>query len=90
MQEPSAHEIHKTCWNTSTLDFYVKTFTGFASKQKVPFEVNVKNPRNVKILKLIVILIQVSRYYIMILIAFYEHNAPYQSNGLPELIKILF
>ncbi|KAL0821296.1 hypothetical protein ABMA28_005895 [Loxostege sticticalis] len=60
--EPSTFKFHKTCWNSNYLSFFVKTYTGFASKQLVPFEVTVKNDRKVKILKLCVSLIQKLRY----------------------------
>ncbi|XP_063829834.1 arrestin domain-containing protein 5-like [Ostrinia nubilalis] len=62
--ETSKYTFHKTCWNSETVSFIVKTYTAFASKQTVPLEITVKNETKIKILKLTVFLIQKLRYSI--------------------------
>ncbi|CAG4975456.1 unnamed protein product [Parnassius apollo] len=59
---PMIFEMSKAFTSSGTFLMYFKTYRGYASKQKMQFEINILNEKKVKISKIVVTLIQKLEY----------------------------
>ncbi|XP_053611565.1 arrestin domain-containing protein 2-like isoform X2 [Plodia interpunctella] len=61
---PSTHIFQKTFWNSKHISVRLKTYEGFASKQKIPMQLKIDNDKKARINKIKVQLIQKVNYSI--------------------------